>query len=104
MKLHKRTIAGIVVTAVLCLVIGLPELMKKDKTNNTDNTMTSKNAVPGTGGDTYIPLDKRSGDSATVYFTRKLSPEGLIAAYEKVCGEITAKEAVKDLKPFVQQQ
>ena len=95
MKLHKRTIAGIVVTAVLCLVIGLPELMKKDKTNNTDNTMTSKNAVPGTGGDKYIPFDKRSGDVATVYFTRKLSPEGLIAAYEQVCGEITGKVGVK---------
>ena len=95
MKLHKRTIAGIVVTAVLCLAIGLPELMKKDKTNNTDNTMTSKNAVPGTGGDKYIPFDKRSGDVATVYFTRKLSPEGLIAAYEQVCGEITGKVGVK---------
>jgi len=46
-------------------------------------------------GNKYVPYDQRSGDEAVVYFTRDLSGEGLIAAYEKVCGELTGKVGVK---------
>lgn len=34
-------------------------------------------AVPGTGGEKYIPMEERTGEESTVYFTRDLSPEGL---------------------------
>ena len=34
-------------------------------------------AVPGTGGDKYTPMEERTGEKSTVYFTRDLSPEGL---------------------------
>ena len=46
-------------------------------------------------GNKYVPYDQRDGEEAVVYFTRNLSPEGLIAAYEKVNGEITGKVGVK---------
>ena len=46
-------------------------------------------------GNKYVPYDQRDGEEAVVYFTRNLSPEGLIAAYEKVSGEITGKVGVK---------
>ena len=46
-------------------------------------------------GNQYVPYDQRNGDEAVVYFTRDLSAEGLIAAYEKVCGDITGKVGVK---------
>ena len=40
-----------------------------------------KNAKPGTGGNLYIPFEKRTGESSVVYFTRDLSPEGLVKIY-----------------------
>lgn len=46
-------------------------------------------------GNKYVPYDERSGDEAVVYFTRKLSAEGLIAAYEQVNEDIAGKVAVK---------
>ena len=56
-------------------------------------------------GNKYIPYAQREGEEAVVYFTRNLSADGLIAAYEKVCGEkrITAADAAKGLKPFVKE-
>ncbi|MBQ6654786.1 MAG: DUF362 domain-containing protein [Erysipelotrichaceae bacterium] len=54
-----------------------------------------KKAVPGTGGDHYVPMSERTGEQSVVYFTRDLSPEGLIKAYEKVSQKITGKTAVK---------
>ena len=46
-------------------------------------------------GNKYVPYDERSGDEAVVYFTRNLSAEGLIAAYEQVNEDIAGKVAVK---------
>ena len=46
-------------------------------------------------GNKYVPYDQRDGEEAVVYFTRDLSAEGLIAAYEKVNGEITGRVGVK---------
>ena len=54
-----------------------------------------KNAVPGSGGERYVPAEERSGEKSVVYFTRDLSPEGLIKIFDKVGGCLTGKVAVK---------
>ena len=59
-----------------------------------DNTMTQK-PTPGTDGNKYVPYEQRTGDEAVVYFTRDLSAEGLIKAYEQVNGKIEGKVGVK---------
>ena len=64
------------------------------KTDNKEQTM-NENPTPGTGGNKYLPYDERTGDEAVVYFTRDLSAEGLIKAYEKVNENIKGKVAVK---------
>lgn len=65
-----------------------------NKTDNKEQTM-NENPTPGTGGNKYLPYDERTGDEAVVYFTRDLSAEGLIKAYEKVNENIKGKVAVK---------
>ncbi len=57
--------------------------------------MANPSPVPGTGGDRYIPYDQRSGDAATVYFTRDLSAEGLRRAFARVGGALRGRVAVK---------
>ncbi len=54
-----------------------------------------KEKKPGTGGDIYIPFENRSGSESTVYFTRNLSPEGLIRIFDRVSGVLKGKVAVK---------
>ena len=51
--------------------------------------------VPGTGGEIYVPFEKRTGESSVVYFTRDLSPEGLKRIYERVCAPLSGKIAIK---------
>ena len=51
--------------------------------------------IPGTEGEKYIPIEKRTGNESIVYFTRDLSAEGLERLYQKVKGNITGKVAVK---------
>lgn len=51
--------------------------------------------IPGTDGNKYVHYEKRTGNESVVYFTRNLSAEGLIKAYEQVCGDICGKVAVK---------
>ena len=58
-------------------------------------TMCITNHSTVKDGNKYVPYDQRDGEEAVVYFTRNLSPEGLIAAYEKVNGEITGRVGVK---------
>lgn len=55
----------------------------------------SEKKTAGTGGENYIPYEKRTGPESVVYFTRDLSPEGLKKVYERVKGAITGKTAVK---------
>ena len=43
----------------------------------------------------YVPYDKRTGEESVVYFTRDLSPEGLIKIYSRVSANLTGKIAVK---------
>ena len=57
--------------------------------------MSNKKAVPGTDGNRYVPYDERTGEKSVVYFTRDLSPEGLLKIYEKVSKGIEGKIAVK---------
>ena len=54
-----------------------------------------KTPVPGTGGEIYIPYEKRSGEKSVVYFTRDLSPEGLKKIYDRVCAPLEGKIAIK---------
>ena len=46
-------------------------------------------------GSKYIPVEKRTGNESIVYFTRDLSPAGIMKAYEKVSANITGRVAVK---------
>ena len=39
--------------------------------------------IPGTDGNKYVPYEQRTGNESVVYFTRQLSAEGLIKAYEQ---------------------
>lgn len=55
----------------------------------------SKNTVPGTGGDRYIPYAERTGNESIVYFTRDLSAKGLQALYTRISGNLTGKVAIK---------
>lgn len=49
----------------------------------------------GTGGNQYIPYEKRTGNESIVYFTRDLSAAGLVRMYEKIRENLTGKVAVK---------
>ena len=46
-------------------------------------------------GRVYVPAEDRTGNESIVYFTRDISPAGIRKAYEKVCGNMTGKVAVK---------
>lgn len=54
-----------------------------------------KKRIPGTGGEYYLPYNKRSGDEATVFFTRDLSAEGLKKIFDRVSSTLTGKIGVK---------
>ena len=51
--------------------------------------------VAATDGNRYVPYDQRTGNESIVYFTRDLSANGLIRAYEMVNENITGKVGVK---------
>ena len=57
--------------------------------------MEHKKIVPGTGGDHYITYDERKGGESVVYFTRDLSPEGLLKLYKRVNENMTGKIGIK---------
>ena len=46
-------------------------------------------------GSKYVPYENRTGNESIVYFTRDLSSEGLIKAYEQVCANMTGCVGVK---------
>lgn len=50
---------------------------------------------PQKSGNKYVPYEERTGNESVVYFTRKLSAEGLIEAYEQVCADIKGNTGVK---------
>ncbi len=51
--------------------------------------------IPGTGGEIYVPYNKRSGNESIVYFTRNLNAAGLLKAYDKISANLTGKVGVK---------
>lgn len=55
----------------------------------------ASNPTPGTGGDAYVPYDRRTGNESIVYFTRDLSAAGLQRAYEQVKGRIGGRVGLK---------
>ncbi|MBR6029842.1 MAG: DUF362 domain-containing protein [Clostridia bacterium] len=55
----------------------------------------SSQPIPGTGGDRYVPYHERQGAESIVYFTRDLSPEGLLKIYDRVSSALTGRVAVK---------
>ena len=54
-----------------------------------------KKIVPGKGGDRYVPFEDRTGEASIAYFTRDLSPEGLLKIYDRVSQVLSGKLAVK---------
>lgn len=57
--------------------------------------MNSRNIHPGTGGEIYIPYEKRTGAESEVWFTGDLSAEGLRRIFARVAGPLTGKVGVK---------
>ncbi|MDO4159306.1 MAG: DUF362 domain-containing protein [Prevotellaceae bacterium] len=59
------------------------------------SVMAQTKPVPGTDGNKYVAYENRTGNESVVYFTRNLSAEGLIKAYEQVSANIEGKTGVK---------
>ena len=57
--------------------------------------MTEKKAVPGTGGDQYLPYENRTGGESVVFFTRDLSAAGLVKIYGYIQDALKGRVAVK---------
>ena len=55
----------------------------------------NKNIHPGKDGNRYVPYEERTGNESIVYFTRDLSPEGLIKIYNKVSENMVGKVGIK---------
>ncbi len=58
-------------------------------------TAQVQNPVAGTDGQKYVPYEQRTGNESIVYFTRNLSAEGLIKAYEQVSEQMQGRIGVK---------
>ena len=56
---------------------------------------TSTKPIPGTDGNKYLPYEQRTGGESLVYFTRNLSAEGLIKAYEQVREHLQGRVGIK---------
>ena len=80
---------------VFTLAVALLMTACGSKSNQQSEVTMNPKPTPGTGGDHYVPMNERTGDTAIVYFTRDLSANGLIKAYEQVNGNIAGKVAVK---------
>lgn len=57
--------------------------------------MQSQKPVPGTKGNRYVPYCERQGETSVVYFTKDLSPEGLMKLFDRVGGVLTGKTGIK---------
>ena len=76
------------------LLIGALMASCSTQSQQNDKEMKEK-PTAGIDGNKYVPYDQRTGDEAIVYFTRNLSAEGLIKAYEQVNKMIEGRVAVK---------
>lgn len=86
----------LLITVLLTYAAALASCGGNTAQNTTERNedMTQK-PVAGTDGNKYVPYEQRTGEEAVVCFTRDLSAEGLIKAYEQVNGKIEGKIAVK---------
>ncbi len=57
--------------------------------------MADSKILPGTGGEAYIPMEARTGDQSTVYFTGDLSAQGLARIFDRVGMHLEGKIAIK---------
>lgn len=76
-------------TIIVSLLIAASFLMPASAGNHTPKP------EPGKDGNKYVPYSERTGNESIVYFTRELSAEGLIKAYEQVNANIEGKVGVK---------
>ncbi len=82
---------NIITFAVMAFIaVSCSNISQKDNTG-----MENQKPATYTDGNKYVPYDQRTGEEAVVYFTRDLSAEGLIKAYEKVSGNIEGRVGVK---------
>ena len=58
-------------------------------------TVAQQNPMSGKDGNKYVPYEERTGNESIVYFTRNLTSEGLIKAYEQVSENIEGNIGVK---------
>lgn len=58
-------------------------------------TVAQQNPMPGKDGNKYVPYEERTGNESIVYFTRSLTSEGLIKAYEQISENIEGNIGVK---------
>ena len=57
--------------------------------------LAQQNPMPGKDGNKYVPYEERTGNESIVCFTRSLTSEGLIRAYEQVSENIEGNIGVK---------
>lgn len=57
--------------------------------------MKEQKAIPGNGGEHYIPYEERTGEESVVYFTRDLSKEGLRRIFERVGANMEGRVGIK---------
>lgn len=77
-------------TLAVCLCVAVTIY---GQTNQGD--MAQSNPTPGKDGNKYVPYEERTGNESIVYFTRNLSKDGLMKAYEQVCANIGGRIGVK---------
>ncbi len=57
--------------------------------------MEKKTILPGTGGESYVPYEARSGGESTVYFTSDLSAAGLLRIFDRIGVNLSGKVGIK---------
>ena len=76
--------------AAVSVMPGCVSAEDKKEAKNMDTKI-----IPGTGGEHYVPYDRREGPESYVYFTRDLSAAGLIKMFDRIKGVLAGKVAVK---------
>lgn len=54
-----------------------------------------RHALAGAGGEHYLPYQQRTGEEATVFFTRDLSAEGLLRIFLRIAPSLRGKIGIK---------
>lgn len=84
-----------IIRPLLLTIIGCGMFPNCGMAQTSQQGATGHTPVPGKDGNKYVPYEQRTGNESIVYFTRNLSPEGLIKAYEQVCANISGRTGVK---------